>query len=567
MTEKIHYDLQSINLPRMSGLLLRFSTVLMENPATRWLIMPNLLNGAGIGNFRKLHLDDLPTFMPVYSLSADARAASEQDVVDLEGWLSTQEQRSSSFTTIQDYARAYRTGEQTPEQVAQSVLSAIAESDRQDPPLRAFIACIEENVMAQARESTRRFEAGTPLSVLDGVPIAIKDEFNQIPYPTTVGTRFLSQSPASKDATAVARLRAAGALLIGKTNMHEIGLGTTGLNPHHGTVRNPCDPERHSGGSSSGSAAAVAAGLCPAALGADGGGSIRIPSAFCGVIGLKPTYGRISEAGAFPITPSMGHMGPIAATTVDAALIYAIIAGVDPEDENTSTQPPVLLPNLDQEKFYKLTLGIYQPWFNHATPEVVRVCQNLLEHLEGLGIEIKEVQIPELEAMRVAHMVTIAAEAAAAVEPYYAGHRQDFSLEVRANLAMAYSLTAQDYLKSQQIRTRAIQHFRQALTNVDAIVTPISGIPAPAIRAGSLASGEADMHALAEMLRFNTPANLTGLPAISFPAGYDSDGLPVGMQAIAAPWQEDVLLQLAYLAESLVQREKPRIHFDILSRS
>ena len=567
MSTKDNYDLQGINLPRMSGLLLQLSTVLMEKPATRWLIMPNLLNGAGLGHLRKLHLDDLPTFTPLHSHSADDIATNEKDALDLEGWLSTQEERSSPFTTIQDYARAYRSGEQTPEKVAQSVLSAITESDRQNPPLRAFIACLEEDVLAQAKASTRRFEAGTPLSVLDGVPIAIKDEFDQIPYPTTVGTRCLSRSPASKDATAVARLRAAGALLIGKTNMHELGLGTTGLNPNHGTVRNPCDPGRHSGGSSSGSTAAVAAGLTPAALGADGGGSIRTPAAFCGVIGLKPTYGRVSEVGAFPITPSMGHIGPIAATTVDAALIYAIIAGVDPKDENTAVQPQVSLPELEQKKLSDLSLGIYQPWFNHAAPEVVRVCQSLLEHFEGLGIEIKEVHIPELEAMRLAHMVTIAAEAAAAVEPYYARHCQDFSLEVRANLAMAYSLTAQDYLKSQQIRTRAIQHFRQALAGVDAIVTPVSGIPAPAIRDDALESGEADMHALAEMLRFNTPANLTGLPAISFPAGYDTDGLPVGMQAIAAPWREDVLLQLAYLSESLVHRQKPRLHFDILSAS
>ncbi|MFU8771153.1 MAG: amidase [Anaerolineales bacterium] len=564
MTNKNTYDLRSINLPRMSGWLLRMSTALMESPLTRWLIMPNMLKSAGISNLRQMHFEDLPTFLPLHRHPPESVSAPERDGMDVEKWLATVEECSSPFTTIRDYARAYRAGNSTPEQVAQGVLSAIAESDQQDPPLRAFIACLEDDVLAQARESTRRFMKGAPLSPLDGVPIAIKDEVDMIPYPTTVGTKFLLPSPASKDATAVARLRAAGALLIGKSNMHEIGLGTTGLNIHHGTVRNPYDPGRHSGGSSSGSAATVATGLCPAALGADGGGSIRVPSAFCGLVGLKPTYGRVSEAGAFPIAPSLGHLGPITTTAVDAALVYAIIAGIDAEETNTFSQPPISLPHLDGDFLSDLTLGIYHAWFNHAAPEVVRVCESLLQRFEQAGINIKEVHIPELEAMRLAHLVIIATEAAAALEYHYPEHRKDLSLEMRANLAMAYSLNAQDYQKAQHIRTRAIQHFKQALAGVDAILTPVSGIQVPPIRNDALKDGEADMRALSEMLRFNTPANLCGLPAISFPAGYDSGGLPVGMQAIAAPWREDVLLQLAFYAEKLVDRKVPAIHYEIL---
>jgi Asp-tRNA(Asn)/Glu-tRNA(Gln) amidotransferase A subunit family amidase len=564
MANKTTYDLKSINLPRMSGWMLRISTALMESPLTRWLIMPYMLNRAGMRHLRQMHLEDLPTFLPLHRHPPESVSDPERDGMDVEKWLATVEEGSSPFTTIRDYARAYRAGNSTPEQVAQGVLSVIAESDQQDPQLRAFIACLEDDVLAQARESTRRFKQGTPLSPLDGVPIAIKDEVDMIPYPTTVGTKFLSPSPASKDATAVARLRAAGALLIGKTNMHEIGLGTTGLNLHHGTVRNPYNPDRHSGGSSSGSAAVVAAGLCPAALGADGGGSIRVPSAFCGLVGLKPTYGRVSETGAFPIAPSLGHLGPIAATAIDAALLYAIIAGVDPEDTNTFSQPPITLPLLEDGHFSDLTLGIYHAWFNHAAPEVVRVCEGLLQQFEQAGIKIKEVHIPELEAMRLAHLVIIATEAAAALEYHYSEHRQDLSLEMRSNLAMAYTINAQDYQKAQRIRTRSIQHFKQVLEDVDAILTPVSGIQVPSIRKDALKDGEADMRALSEMLRFNTPANLTGLPAISFPAGYDFDGLPVGMQAITAPWREDLLLELAFYAEKLVDRKVPAIHYKIL---
>jgi Asp-tRNA(Asn)/Glu-tRNA(Gln) amidotransferase A subunit family amidase len=179
-------------------------------------------------------------------------------------------------------------------------LDAIAASDAANPPLRAYIAVNREDVLQQAAAATKRFSTGAPLSILDGIPVAVKDELDMVPYPTTAGTAFLGRHPASSDATVVARLRAAGALLIGKANMHEIGMGVTGLNPIYGTPRNPYATHCHTGGSSSGSAAAVAAGLCPLALAADGGGSIRIPAALCGVVGLKPTYGRVSEHGALP---------------------------------------------------------------------------------------------------------------------------------------------------------------------------------------------------------------------------------------------------------------------------
>jgi len=182
--------------------------------------------------------------------------------------------------------------------------------------------------------------AGKPLSVVDGVPVAVKDEFKQIGHRTCGGTSFLGSCVESEDATAVARLRAAGALLVGKTVMNEIGIQTTGWNGHFGQVRNPFDLSRDTGGSSSGSAASVAAGLTPLALGADGGGSIRIPATQCGVVGFKPTYGRVSEHGALPLCPSVGHAGPIASSVEDAAIMYAIIAGPDVNDANSQVQPP-----------------------------------------------------------------------------------------------------------------------------------------------------------------------------------------------------------------------------------
>jgi len=348
--------------------------------------------------------------------------------------------------------------------------------------------------------------------------------------------------------------------------MHEIGIGVTGLNPHHGTVRNPYHPGHHTGGSSSGPAAAVAAGLCPVAIGADGGGSIRIPAGFCGVVGLKPTYGRVSEFGAAPLTWSMAHLGPIAATARDAALAYAVLAGRDPKDSNSLRQPEIVLDGLDNLDLRGLTLGVYWPWFRHATPPVVEQCERLLHRLAESGAQIREVEIPELDLARIGHLVTITSEMATALDRYYAAHFGEFGLDVRANLALARSFTARDYVQAQRIRTRTIAHFARALEQVNAIVTPAAACTAPPIRPDALPEGESDLSLTMEIMRFAFPANFTGHPAISFPAGYDSHGLPVGFQVIGRPWEEHVLLRLAQVAEQVVERRAPRVYFKILEK-
>jgi Asp-tRNA(Asn)/Glu-tRNA(Gln) amidotransferase A subunit family amidase len=466
--------------------------------------------------------------------------------------------------TAHDYATAYAARETTPEEVAMRALDAIEASDRTSPPLRAFIAWQREDVMAQARTSTARLLAGEPRSTLEGVPVAVKDEFDQVPYGTTVGTRFLGKSPAKEDATAVARLRAAGALLIGKANMHEIGIGVTGLNPHHGTARNPYNPRRYTGGSSSGPAAAAAAGFCPMALGADGGGSIRIPSSLCGVVGLKPTYGRVSGYGAAQIDWSVAHAGPIGATALDAALLYAVIAGVDVRDPLSYFQPPVEANGIDNLNLHDLNIGVYRPWFEHAEPAVVAACDALLRQWQSLGASVREVILPELEAIRTAHALTILSEMLACMRPYFAEHGKEFGLDVRINLALARAFTAQDYLQAQRVRTRAIAHFNRALEEVDVIVTPATGRTAPPIAPDALPDGESDLTMTAQLMRFIVAGNFTGLPAISFPVGYDEQGLPIGMQAIGRLWQEATLLRLAYVAEHFIARKKPAIWFQML---
>jgi Asp-tRNA(Asn)/Glu-tRNA(Gln) amidotransferase A subunit family amidase len=556
------YDLKSVKLPYLSGAALRLFVGALEGPLQPFLL-PNLFQSAGITAWRKLHFDEAPIMEPYYYVS---NPAGETAHMAVDEWPESPafEGPGFRFASVLDYARAYRDGETSPLEVAERILKAIEASNATEPPLRAIIAVIREDVERQAQESAQRFQEGRPLSVFDGVPVAVKDELDTKPYPTTVGTSFLGRKPVERDSTVAARMRAAGALLIGKANMHEIGIGVTGLNPHHGTARNPYDPAHFTGGSSSGPAAATAAGLCPVAIGADGGGSIRIPASFCGLIGLKPTYGRISEFGAAPLTWSMAHLGPLSANAADAALAYAVLAGPDVKDPHTLHQPAPTLTGWDNLDLSDLTMGVYWPWFRHATAEVVQVCEQMLKILQGCGAKLKEVTIPDLEAARVAHTVTIAGEINQALNWAYEEHHKEYGLEVRANLALARQFTTSDYLQSQQVRARLMATCQRILQDVDVIISPATAVAAPPIPAKALPDGESDLSTLVEIMRFATPANLTGLPAISFPAGYTTAGLPIGLQAMGRPWQEATLLRLALAAEKQVERRAPKIFYSIL---
>jgi Asp-tRNA(Asn)/Glu-tRNA(Gln) amidotransferase A subunit family amidase len=341
-----------------------------------------------------------------------------------------------------------------------------------------------------------------------------------------------------------------------------MGLGVTGMNPHTGFCRNPWDPGRATGGSSSGPGAAVASGLVPIAIGADGGGSIRIPAALCGVVGLKPTFGRVSEHGAFPICWSLAHVGPLAGSALDCAIAYAVFAGPDALDPVAARGPPVHLQSFTTD-LAGLRLGVYRPWFRDAEAEVVSVCEQMLAHLEQQGAEVHPIEIPDLEPLRVAHALTILIEIASALEAVYAGKQESqLSAETRINIAIARGLSGRDYLQAQRIRTESIAHFRQALDRVDVVVTPTTGCLAPPIRADTLSYGESDLVMLSDLMRFVVAANFTGLPAISFPAGFAGSGLPVGMQAIGRWWDEHVLLRLAHAAESGVEPRRPTVHYE-----
>ena len=553
------YDLESLDLPKLSGFTLRLFTALLDWPLTRALLLPSLLKSGGIYRLRQIRLSEDPTLYPF--APAERRATGPLPTAEVEASLG-KPGRATSFTTVRDYASAYKSGKVTPVEVAERVLEAVSASEALEPPLRAFIANDRAEVLRQAQESAARYKAGRPLGILDGVPVAIKDEVDLAPYPSHVGTSFLGTEPA-RDCAVAARLRAAGALLVGKTNMNELGLDPSSFNATFGTTRNPYSLQRDAGGSSCGSAAATASGMVPVSIGCDGGGSIRIPSSLCGLVGLKPTFGRVSEIGAVPLCPSVDAIGPLGASVEDVAVVYGTIAGPDPVDPRSQFQPPVELKGWNDPDLHGLKLGVFDPWFDHAAPDVVAACRALLAALVKAGAEILPIELPGLDAIRIAHAVTIIGEQAANLQDRRE-HIRDLGMPTRITWALSAGFNGLDYIQAQRIRTRAINTFGRAFRQVDAILSPTTAITAPLIPANGTPGGWSDLSATTEKMRYAFEANLTGHPAISFPAGYDRDGLPIGMQAMGNYWSERTLLRIAYAAEQVVERRRPGVFYQIL---
>ena len=465
-------------------------------------------------------------------------------------------------TTRADYVDAYHEGSCTPVDVARRVLEFSDKSDGRTPPMRFFIAQDAKDLQRQAQQSADRYEQGAALSPWDGVPVAVKDEIEQVPYPTTVGTTFLGTAPATRDATVVARLRAAGALLIGKTNMHEVGLGVTGINPHHGSARNPYDPGHVTGGSSSGSAAVVAAGLCPVAIGADGGGSIRIPAALCGITGIKPTFGRVSEEGAFPLCWSVAHVGPLTATVEDAAQSLALVAGPDPADPNTMGQPALELDGLSRG-VKGLRLGWCESWNRKASGPMQDACKAAVEHLVQQGAQLVQVEVEHLELVRLVQLITIGVEMAAAAYELRREHKQDYGADTRLLLEIASKVPAVDYVRAQRLRSLIARGFGDVLSRVDSLVTPMTVTGAPPLLPDAEIAGQSDDQVLEDLTTYSFAPNLTGLPALTVPVGYDPDGLPLGIQLIGRHWDEALLLRIGLVLEQHLPRQRPQVHYDL----
>lgn len=563
------YDLETVSAPRTAGLTLRMLVTLLEHASPRSFLTRTLLESAGVAALRRADAGSHPAMYTPPLLVKPRRPPAKSEQVSAADFLRAELGEPEphgggfAFRSSQCLVRAYREGTLTPTAVAERVLEAVEASEQGQQPLRVFIAQRREDVLEQAAAATERYRDGRPIGPLDGVPVAVKDEMDQAGYPTTLGTVVHGREVVSEDASCVAGLREAGAVLLGKTNMHEIGMGVTGLNPHHGACRNPYDPAHVTGGSSSGPAAAVAAGFCPLSVGADGGGSIRIPASMCGLVGLKATFGRVSEHGVAPVCWSVAHAGPIGATVADCALGYALMAGADPHDPITQRQPRPLLPDLRDGDLAGVRIGIFDPWFEDAQPAIVAACRAAVERLVAAGAEVVEVEIPELSLVRSSHLVSIVSEMAAAqILPLTEG-RSRYGLDTRLNMALAQALTSQDYVHAQRHRSRLEEHWTRVLSQVDVIATPTTGCTAPAYAKDALPLGESNLPMTLTIMRYAQAANLFGLPGVTVPAGYDEAGLPIGLQLMGRSWEEALLLRMAAVVERGLERQQPKAWWDL----
>ena len=469
--------------------------------------------------------------------------------------------------TVAEYAAAYKGGRATPSAVVEAALAAIEAAARAGVPTFAHLD--PRAVRAAAAASTARWAASSPLSPLDGVLVAIKDNIDVAGWPTLSGRAppgafgLPPAPPAGADAPAVAALRGAGAVLLGKALMVELGLQPMGTNPAAGAAPgNPHDPARLPGGSSSGCAAAVAAGICPLALGNDGGGSVRIPAALCGLVGLKPTFGRDSPAGYHgAATSSVTVAGPLAGCVADAALLYAVCANVGLQHPRGGARPPPTLPAALPHDPAALPLagtriGVPSAWADTATPAVLKAFHAGLAALAAAGAAIIHgVPIPELALTRAAHVATMGPEALAGVgvELADARTRRRLNADTRATAALCMAgLRAGDYVVAAKARARAMAHMGRLFDAsgahaLHALATPTTATVAPPRPAGTHTF---DRAALFGLIHFASPFNLTGLPAISVPVGVDpGTALPVGLQLVGPAWGEAGLFRLAAVLE------------------
>ena len=438
-------------------------------------------------------------------------------------------------------------GEISPVEIIQAHLSRIRATE---PTLNSFITLLPEQALAAARQAERDIRAGRYRGPLHGIPVALKDLFNTGGVRTTSGSRIYDTFIPSEDCTVAARFREAGAILLGKLNMHQFAYGPTGENPDYGHMHNPWNPELVSGGSSGGSGSAAASGQCTITTGSDTGGSIRIPAALCGIVGLKPTYGRVSRHGLTPLAWSMDHPGPMVRTVEDAAIAMNVIAGHDPRDVASVNLPVPDYTAALTGDVQGLRVGMPRQFFEAPLdPEVRQAVQTALEHLESLGAEVREVDFPEFNDAAPISTTMLMAEASACFRDLLASDGGQLYEPVRLRLEAGLFISAADYLRAQQGRAVFDRATRRLLEDVDLLAGPTEPVTAPSLLQQQVLAGEREIGTVAALTQYTRPYNITGFPAISVPCGFSSEGMPIGLQLAGRPFDEETVLRAAHAYE------------------
>jgi aspartyl-tRNA(Asn)/glutamyl-tRNA(Gln) amidotransferase subunit A len=450
--------------------------------------------------------------------------------------------------TIVEAARLQDAGRISSVELTAQCLSAVA---KRNGRLNALITVLETEARSQASRLDSERAAGHLRGPLHGIPIALKDVFCTRRIRTTVGSKIWADHVPNYNSAVAEKLEAAGAVLLGKAHMHELAYGVTSNNPHFGPVRNPWNEECIPGGSSGGSGSAVASGMCLMAMGSDTGGSIRIPAAYCGTVGIKPTTGRVSRFGVMPLDFTLDHMGPLTATVADAALCLQAIAGYDPRDDSSS---PVAVGDYFPQHPSVRGLRIGLPvnfYFDRVQADIAQAIHRLARNAEAAGAIVKPVHVPDMASVNTIGRVILLTEASSTMMPYLKD-RSLFGADVLALLDQGRLLSGTGYVQAQRLRRVFQREFAQLWKQVDVILTPTAPNSAPRIGASEVQIGGAPEDVRLAATRLVRGINVLGLPALAIPAGRDAANMPVSAQLIGKPFSEAALFRAGAVFETLV---------------
>ena len=455
------------------------------------------------------------------------------------------------FLSISEAADLIESRQISPVELTRGHLDRI---ERTDPVLNAFITLLGEEALESAESAEREIANGEYRGPLHGIPVGLKDLYYTKGIRTTVGTKILRDFVPEYDAAVTERFADAGAILMGKLQMHEFALGATSVNPHDGPARNPWNPDRITGGSSGGSGAAVAAGQCMAALGSDTGGSIRIPGALCGIVGLKPTFGRISRHGVYPLSWSLDTVGPMTRAVRDSAIVLNALAGHDPRDPSSANVPTEDFTDGIEGGISGLRIGIPDDFFYDViSPEVAEAVCRAAGVLADLGAEVERCSIPALNHALGISSAILVTEAAETVFDKLRDRPQDIGADVRARLRLGAVTPAVDYIKAQRARSAYNAQLDEAMQRYDLLLAPSVAVGATGIDQEFVEIAGSQENALSLMSRLTRPFNLTGQPTISVPCGFTDEGMPIGMQLAGRQWREATVLRAAHAYEQATE--------------